>query len=1494
MFKKTMAAAGCLAVVAAGWAYAATNWQLQAKLNTAGGKLTVRDKATQTVAGTVGYYNFTTSALIPVHITANTGYEISSVKKGTLAQTITDTQVFDTTVDKTGGLLQSVTASFTIKQNVVTGAVSGSGSITPASAKVPYNGTIIFSSNPSTSTSVLNSVTAGAVVTDAATGTPVTLPYAKPVKITLANVVAPQTVTATYGSVAVSAGADKVVGLGAASTIYGSISAGDTISWTMVSGPVAVDTSSWTTAKPVFTPTVAGTYVFKATEGLVGLSDTVEITATADTVAYMKNACDGCHNATTGVMPSAAFGKWTSSKHADNGVTCISCHTDGAMPTPVNTTTVQADTFKVLNSSAGTVGANYCAKCHSTVTHITAVAPNNTCTRCHTGGQHNPATFFSYFDPSIATAHVFGKATPSAGATADGQGQSQYVTQGATCDDCHATHGETPQNVSFAESGHGKTSNAQLNAFVHYDWSGRTNNGTRQNGNCDRCHTAGGFVKFTGDDATLAARLAPVSGQANNVLVCVACHNDLATGGLRINATPAGNGQTLAQGYFALFSSAGTTTGAQGQVAADKTKIQVAFPGMKNSSICIPCHSGRSTDDVFVAVIDQAKALNKNYTTIGTSYYQHAANMGQTFIGTGAYSFSGTEYVGYNGHSNVKNGASDTQGPCVGCHYSKDGADHSLEPVGYSTVCQSCHAAGFDSVAVEEKKAEFDAGVKVLDALIRDKMASIQTKVGGDLAEERANVRFGRFGKNPGVAADATTAKNAYGAWYNWQILATYDKAAFAHNPNFARKILMDTIDYVDNAKLDGTAEATIAAAAYATLTADDKTKAEEYVTSTACAACHASKSTLVQTGKHAMEVSTHSGSCGRCHTIEGYQAFLASNQNPAGVYSASYNGSQNVSCVACHDQHGQVRDVAWTPQPAGTTAAASKEYKLCTSCHNLTDASGNIMASGLTVNGQATVAMQQHNKDWYRNIASTHYDLPTTGAGLTNTTIEGYVVRYNKDSACTDCHGHNFYTNTNKALETPDGVDAEKGAMTIQTEWATSGHAGKILTAKFQAFTTANPTRSRSTTNHAAVMAVGVTGTSGPAWEHYDWDKSASYSACQKCHTATGSANFLTDPTTYNAANNDFSHLSGWTSTNKTSNQNEVLYCWGCHTSAETGALRIPTAGIPADFKFKGASFNYPNVGASTVCFGCHGGRVGGENITALTTATPATNWANVGFKNSHYMAAASIMYVKGGYTNFIDPATVIGTSTYGASLTSTDDGGAIGSTHRKLGTAGIIGDHGVTAAMGIDTNGPCATCHYANGNHELELGKDAFQKVCVNCHTKEGVTTLTADNYKSVFVEEQAAPFQDALALAIATLKAKYNITYDPTVNPYFFDDTAFPGQPHADATQVKDWTRGGALSALEAEKLMGACFNINLLNREPAAYVHARTYTRRLIYDTIDFLDDKTINLSTVATAVAWNPTKYVVGTGPKDAATTADVLYLKAAPYGSSTWSAIERP
>ena len=98
------------------------------------------------------------------------------------------------------------------------------------------------------------------------------------------------------------------------------------------------------------------------------------------------------------------------------------------------------------------------------------------------------------------------------------------------------------------------------------------------------------------------------------------------------------------------------------------------------------------------------------------------------------------------------------------------------------------------------------------------------------------------------------------------------------------------------------------------------------------------------------------------------------------------------------------------------------------------------------------------------------------------------------------------------------------------------------------------------------------------------------------------------------------------------------------------------------------------------------------------------------------------------------------------------------------------------------------------------------------------------------------------------------------------------------------------------------MGACFNINLLIRDPGEFAHARTYSRRLIYDTIDFLDDKTINLSVSATALATSPSVYGKGESAFTdgtlttlaPGTTEAMTYLIAWSRSTGKWSTPERP
>jgi formate-dependent nitrite reductase cytochrome c552 subunit len=418
-----------------------------------------------------------------------------------------------------------------------------------------------------------------------------------------------------------------------------------------------------------------------------------------------------------------------------------------------------------------------------------------------------------------------------------------------------------------------------------------------------------------------------------------------------------------------------------------------------------------------------------------------------------------------------------------------------------------------------------------------------------------------------------------------------------------------------------------------------------------------------------------------------------------------------------------------------------------------------------------------------------------------------------------------------------------------------------------------------------------------GVAWSTEDFKENIS---CLRCHTATGFVNYVTSSPAFTLA----------TTSLQASDSYGVLGCKACHTNYAFKKSVRNIAQYTAPYNGGKSSRTFPNADTSNLCVPCHAARESGDTVLAVTDFTKAS------FKNSHYLAAAGLMYMRTGFTAFTSASAAIGTSTYGKSLTIdnvTDPGngvvGGVSSTHRKLGTPLIIGDSHNPAffiAGNLDANGPCVTCHM-NGitnagasrstSHTLAISADAFDQVCKNCHSSEAGTPLTGANFRSAFLEPQSEVFQNALKLAVTLLQNNYNIKFDATTYPYFFDLTKDP----AGKTAVTDWTRGTGNQKLGL-KVMGACFNINLLYREPAAFAHARTYTRRLVYDTTDFLDDGKMNLSVSATATAANPAHF--GKGDQaftdgtlitlSPGTSESMVYLIGWNRTTGKWNIPERP
>lgn len=109
----------------------------------------------------------------------------------------------------------------------------------------------------------------------------------------------------------------------------------------------------------------------------------------------------------------------------------------------------------------------------------------------------------------------------------------------------------------------------------------------------------------------------------------------------------------------------------------------------------------------------------------------------------------------------------------------------------------------------------------------------------------------------------------------------------------------------------------------------------------------------------------------------------------------------------------------------------------------------------------------------------------------------------------------------------------------------------------------------------------------------------------------------------------------------------------------------------------------------------------------------------------------------------------------------------------------------------------------------------------VCVNCHA--GDYALTPED-----LELEKEELHASLEALNQALLAK-GIEFKPN-HPYFF----VPGT----TTAFKNWD---GVYPGKGKDVMGAAFNYNLLDHDPGAYAHNRYYTKRLIFDSIDFLDN-----------------------------------------------------
>ena len=662
-----------------------------------------------------------------------------------------------------------------------------------------------------------------------------------------------------------------------------------------VTGPASFSQAASTNQSFTFIPTLTGTYQVTATvtsDNGGNASTAPASVVVTDYQSYLNSPCVSCHSSRN----AAIISQYQGSRHNLNtDSTCMGCHTaDTPHSVGINATNIDAATFQVKNGNVVGMsqGSTFCLKCHNQaiVTDFNASrhkAVSLTCSACHRTGVHA-----SDFDPTAcASCHLDG----------NGEVPDHPLPIGtSSCYSCHNPHGLSALSsapavhfnnltgagypASYVTSGRvcadchtaGASNGDNRRQWAlsgHADttspsWSGsdfKTMTG------CVQCHSSTGFLAYSTGKVTSAWGVA--SDKTKELLICVGCHSDVTNGVLR----------TLAP---------------LRPYADDPEYLN---PESGKSNVCIACHGGvRNGKSIEARLAQQADFGNLPF--IDPHYLAAAGNV----FANGGYHFPGRDYQSTALHGGI--GALDGRGPCISCH--KNGSNGHKFLAGAMPVCSDCHGSFLDEARLSGAKSEFLNALEILRAQL-----AARGFVYSQLPPHFSNSNWG-----PGQAG-----ANTMGAAFNYALLAR-DPGAYAHNAGYAAKLVLDSIDYLDNGALDDSVGSIavpelLGSQAISQAAADSMTG---YRTKNGCTICHggtASTPTPMASNGHPGHLTdlygpgsylgSELGSCQNCH-LYGTATHMS-----GAVDLITGPGS---ACAGCHP--GSV--------PAWNTGVRLE----CTSCH--------------------------------------------------------------------------------------------------------------------------------------------------------------------------------------------------------------------------------------------------------------------------------------------------------------------------------------------------------------------------------------------------------------------------------------------------------------------------------------------------------------------------------------------------------------------------------
>ncbi len=394
----------------------------------------------------------------------------------------------------------------------------------------------------------------------------------------------------------------------------------------------------------------------------------------------------------------------------------------------------------------------------------------------------------------------------------------------AACADCHDVHAaENTINNQWAESQHAgeillvKTAadDASENIFnaavLDASWSNRNWNQIWDDeakteldrGECQVCHTATGVMNFL-DDPTSPDALAgyDLTGNDNDfghldswtyfegspqgeLLYCWGCHSNVAQGSL-LNNAPISLHSRLPDDLSA-------------------PELIGTVPDKGNSNVCIKCHGGRANGEYLrdTAAVDRSSRGQIHHRPAAGTLFSENTNTGYEFDldgdGDAAEHYVNNDLehdeIGLNGDD-----PDSGSGPCVSCHM--PGSDHHFAVVEKSgdtitaitsqTLCDSCHGGAIDAEVLNTLSDQFQNALVFYE--------DVATLSNGQTNYVPADFDDGDFLESRG---DSVSGQNDYGAWQNFDYLDD-DPGSFAHNSIYAKRIIFDSLDWLQHGDLTG------------------------------------------------------------------------------------------------------------------------------------------------------------------------------------------------------------------------------------------------------------------------------------------------------------------------------------------------------------------------------------------------------------------------------------------------------------------------------------------------------------------------------------------------------------------------------------------------------------------------------------------------------------------------------------------------------------------